>query len=153
MAKKKWIDVIKLDKGEIDEFLKNNRHGTLSFAGDQPYALPMGYTYAKGTVLMGVITTGRKMKCLRNSNKVCYTVCKPRWETPKMKDRCTSLVIEGTLEEVKNRADYGFKSPPLEGMQLYRIKVTKMGARRCNRRPCEFDAQIRAAAEKEKSEA
>jgi hypothetical protein len=123
-------------------------------AGDKPYAIPMGYTYVKGTVLMGVITSGRKMKCLKANNKVCFTVCKPRWESPKMKDRCTTCVMEGTLVEVNDKertAVYGFKSAPLPGMQLHKLKVSRMGARKCNRRPCEFDGQILAAAEKEQS--
>lgn len=61
-------------------------------AGAQPYALPMDY--------------------LKNSSTICFTICKPRWETENLKIPCTSIVIEGSLEEIKNRAYYGITVPP-----------------------------------------
>lgn len=128
----------KLTKNETDTFLKNNQHGILSMAGDKPYALPMGYTYRRKTILLGLVTTGRKMKYLKERKKVCFTICKPRWETPKLKIPCTSLIIEGSLAEVKNRSYYGFKSKISDKVQLYKMKVAKTGARKCNRKPCEL---------------
>ena len=131
-----------LTKNEIDKFLKSNLYGTLSMVGKKPYGLPMGYYYKKKTVLLGLVPTGRKMKYLKDNKKVCFTICKPRWETPKLKTSCTSVVIEGTLEEVNNMSYYNLKSEISEEIKkitkLYKIRVARMGARKCNRKPCEL---------------
>ena len=131
----------KLSKNEIEKFLKNNQHGILSMAGNNPYALPMGYMYKRKTILLGMVTTGRKMKYLKKSKNICFTICTPRWFTPKLKIPCTTLVIEGSLEEIKNRSYYGLKTTIPKTVQLYKLKASKMGARRCNRKPCEVLAK------------
>lgn len=131
----------KLTKNEIDKFLKNNKHGILSMAGDKPYALPMGYMYKRKSILLGLVTTGRKIKYLKKSKNICFTICMPRWLTPKLKTPCTTLVIEGLLEEIKNRSYYGLKIDIPKTVQTYKIKVKKMGARKCNRKPCELLAK------------
>ena len=138
-------DFKNLTKREIDAFLKDNQHGILSMAGDKPYALPMGYMYRRKTVLLGLATTGgmitvgRKMKYLKESKNICFTICKPRWYVEKLKVPCTTLVIEGTLEKINNRSYYGLKKIPKNiKLKLYKIKVSKLGARKCNRKPCEL---------------
>ena len=130
-----------LTKNQTDTFIKNNRHGILAFAGDKPYSLPMGYIYRRKTFLLGLVATGRKMKYLKESKKVCFTICKPRWETPDQKTPCTTLVLEGSLEEVTNRSYYGLKGKIPENVQLYKLKTSKTGARKCNRKPCELFAK------------
>jgi len=134
-------DTKNLTRSEITAFLKNNRHGILSMAGDRPYALPMGYMYRRGAILLGLTNAGRKMACLAKCRNICFTVCKPRWETEQLKTPCTSIVIEGSLEEISNRAYYGIKGTPPENSRLYRIKTAVLGARKCNRRPCELFVQ------------
>lgn len=138
-------DYKKLSAGEIDRFFKNNQHGILSFAGSRPYALPMGYMYRKKTILLGLaasggmVTAGRKMNYIKKSKNICFTICKPRWHVEKLKEPCTTLVIEGKLEEVKDRLYYGIKKMPANlELKLYKINVTEMGARKCNRKPCEL---------------
>ena len=131
----------KLSKNEIEKFLKNNKHGILSMAGDKPYALPMGYMYKRKSLLLGFVTTGRKMKYLKKSKNICFTICKPRWYVDKLKDPCTTLVIEGSLEELKNRSYYGLTMDIPKNVQTYKLKVAKMGARKCNRKPCELFAK------------
>ena len=138
-------DFKNLTKREIDTFLKNNQHGILSMAGDKPYALPMGYMYRRKTILLGLATTGgmvtagKKMKYLKKSKNICFTICKPRWYVERLKVPCTTLVIEGTLEEINNRSYYGLKKIPENiKLKLYKIKVSKLGARKCNRKPCEL---------------
>ena len=132
----------KLSKEEIDKFLKNNSRGVLAFDGDTPYCLPMGYLYKRKAILLGMYPTGRKAKYLEKSRKVCFTVYKARAETPDLKTPCTSLVIEGTLEEVTNRSYYGIKRDIPEGLVLYRIKAGKMGARKCARK-CSLLAKMK----------
>ena len=138
-------DFKKLTDREIVTFLKDNQHGILSLAGDKPYALPMGYMYKRKTILLGLatagsmVTAGKKMKYLEKSKNICFTICKPRWYTQKLKVPCTTLVIEGTLEEITNRSYYGLKKIPESAkLKLYKIIVTKRGARKCNRKPCEI---------------
>jgi len=138
-------DYKSLTKSEIDTFLRNNQHGILALAGDKPYALPMGYMYKRKAILLGLatagsmVTTGRKMNYLQASKQVCFTVCKPRWYGETVKTPCTTLIIEGSLEEVTNRSYYGIKKiPQTVQLKLYKIKVAKMGARKCNRKPCEL---------------
>lgn len=131
-------DYKKLTQNEVDKFFKNNRHGILSMAGDQPYALPIAYLYKRKTVILGMLRTGRKMKYFKKSKNICFTICKPRWEVPNLKNPCTTLVIEGSLEQVNNKSYYGLKMPIPENSQLYKIKVSKLGARKCNRKPCEL---------------
>lgn len=137
-------DYKNLTAREIDSFLKNNRHGILSLAGSKPYALPMGYIYRKKTILLGLaagggmVTAGRKMNYLAKSKNICFTICTPRWHVEKLKEPCTTLVIEGRLEEVKDRSYYGIKKmPATTELKLYTIHIAEMGARKCNRKPCE----------------
>jgi nitroimidazol reductase NimA-like FMN-containing flavoprotein (pyridoxamine 5'-phosphate oxidase superfamily) len=138
-------DYKNLSAREIDRFLKNNQHGILSLAGSKPYALPMGYMYRRKTILMGLaasggmVTAGRKMDCLKKSKNICFTICTPRWHVEKLKEPCTTLVIEGRLEEVKDGSYYGIKKLPAKlDLKLYKIHVAQMGARKCNRKPCEL---------------
>ncbi len=131
----------KLTKQQTEQFLKENQYGILSFAGDKPYALPMGYFYKRKTILLGITTTGKKEEYLKNSTNICFTISKPRWLVAELKVPCTSVVVEGMLVEVSNRSYYGIKSPPSPDMQLYRIKVSSLGARKCNRKPCELFAE------------
>jgi len=139
-----------LTDAEREEFLKENQHGMLAFAGEEPYAVPMGYGYKKGTVLLGFATGGRKMDCFQGSPKVCFTVCKPRWYTPDLKESCTSVILEGELEEVTDFAHYGIAEiaprPPGEFQpKRYRIKVSKLGTRKCLQTPCELFAEQEAS--------
>ena len=150
-------DYKKLSKVEIEKFIKDNQHGILSMAGDKPYALPMGYLYKRKTFLLGVVATGgmsvegRKMKYLAQSKKICFTVCRPRWFVEKLKNPCTTLVVEGELVVVTNPSYFGVKTIPSDvDMKLYKIKIDKMGARKCNRKPCELFADVKTSSKQKK---
>lgn len=126
-----------LTDAEKEEFIKNNMHGILSFAGDDPYAIPLGYMYRKGDLLMG-FGPGRKTDYLKKNRKVCFTICRPRWFSPNFKESCTTIIVEGQLEEVTDRSYYDVKIP--EGAvnaHLYVIKPTNVGARKCLQDPCD----------------
>ena len=138
----------KLTNAELIGFLNANRHGILSFAGKTPYALPMGYLYREKTLLLCLTDEGKKMERLRKNKAVCYTICKPRWETEKLKTPCTSVVIEGKLEAVKDKSVYGLGSKKFENMTLYKLCIAEMGARKCIRKPCELFAGKSGAAVK-----
>lgn len=101
-----------LTPAEIDAFIKDNQWGSLAFTGDDPYAIPVAYRYVKGDVLLGLTSTGRKMDYLKASRNVCFVICKPRWQTPDYKESCTSVIIEGELEEVTDISYYGLGALP-----------------------------------------
>ena len=136
----------KLTNAELTTFLNANRHGILAFAGKTPYALPMGYMYKEKMLLLCLTEEGKKMERIRKNKAVCYTICKPRWETEGLKTPCTSVVIEGKLEAVKDKSVYGLGTKKLENMTLYKINIAEMGARKCNRKPCELFAGKSSAA-------
>ena len=128
-----------LAPAEIDAFLKDNQWESLTFTGGDPYAIPMGYMYKRGDVLLGLTSTGRKMNYLKKSHKICFLVCKPRWQTPDLKESCTSLIIEGELKEVTDRVYYGLSPEPTNpGGALYRLEISRTGTRKCTTVPCEI---------------
>ena len=136
----------KLTNAELITFLNTNKHGILALSGRTPYALPMGYIYREKTLLLCLTDEGKKMERIRKNKAVCYTICKPRWETEALKTPCTSVVIEGKLETVKDKSVYGLGSKKLENMTLYKLAIAEMGARKCNRKPCELFAGKSSAA-------
>jgi nitroimidazol reductase NimA-like FMN-containing flavoprotein (pyridoxamine 5'-phosphate oxidase superfamily) len=136
----------KLTNAELITFLNANRHGILAFAGRTPYALPMGYIYREKTLLLCLTDEGKKMERIKKNKAVCYTICKPRWETEALKTPCTSVVIEGKLETVKDKSVYGLGTKQFAKMQLFKLAINELGARKCNRKPCELFAGKSSAA-------
>ena len=119
-----------LTDAEKEEFLKKNYWGILSFAGAEPYAIPVGYQYVKGDILLGFAPTGRKIGYVNKSRSVCFVVCQPSKLSPESKEAYpyNTIIIEGELEDVTDRAYYGL--PPLpegyKGMS-FRIKQKSVG--------------------------
>lgn len=133
-----------LTEADREEFILNNNHGFLAFAGVTPYTVPVAYFYRKGTFIIGLATPGRKMDYLEKSRKVCFTISKPTVETG-FKESCTGVMVEGELEELTDRAYYGFGPRPAGGSGiLFKIRVDKIGSRKCTVKPCQvFTANVR----------
>jgi nitroimidazol reductase NimA-like FMN-containing flavoprotein (pyridoxamine 5'-phosphate oxidase superfamily) len=127
-----------LNDAEREAFIKDNMHGILSFAGDDPYAIPLGYMYIKDSLLVG-FGPGKKMDYLNKSRKVCFTICRPRYLSPNFKESCTTLILDGQLEEVADPSYYGVKMPEgsVDG-HLYLIKPTSESTRKCLQDPCDL---------------
>lgn len=124
-----------LPDAEKEAFLQDNFWGILSFAGDEPYALPMGYRYIKGDVLLGFAPTGRKMGYVNKSRNICFVICRPTTLSSDSKEAYpfTTVIIEGELEDITetDRASYGL--PPLPAgakVALYRLKQKRVGTQR-----------------------
>jgi len=125
-----------LTDAEKEAFLTENFWGILSFTGDDPYAIPIGYMYRKGDVLMGLSPTGRKMEYVNKSRNVCFTICQPTTlcrATAQSPDPIeaypfNTVIIEGELEDVTDRAYYGLE-PQIEGYKggLFRIRQKRVG--------------------------
>ena len=126
-----------LTDAEREKFIKENTHGVLSFAGDDPYAIPLGCMYRKGSFLMG-FGPGKKIEYLEKSNKVCFTICRPRYLSPDHKESCTTLIVNGVLEEVEDPSYYDIKMPEMTDVQLYIIKPTSESTRKCLQNPCDL---------------
>jgi len=121
-----------LTDAEKEAFLKDNFWGILSFAGDEPYAIPVGYQYIKGDILLGFAPTGRKMEYVNKSRDICLVICRPTAlsSDPKEAYPFTTVIIEGELEDITatDRASYGL--PPLPAgvkVGLFRIKQKRVG--------------------------
>ncbi len=129
-----------LTDAERDEFITENNSGILCFAGEEPYGVPMGCMYKKGTVILGFSGSGRKLDYAKRNPKVCYTICRPRKTTPNLEKACTSVILEGELEEITDMAYYDMDKIPNmpEDIILFRIKVNKLGAKICLQEPCEL---------------
>jgi hypothetical protein len=139
-----------LTNDEREAFLNDNIYGILSFNGDKPYAIPVDYYYRKGTILISLDIPGKKVSYLEKSSKICFTICKPRWQTPNYKEPCISVIVEGELEEVADRTYYDLPaiSEKAKGSVIsYRIREDEMSAKKCIIPPkdCDFFARQKAA--------
>jgi len=114
---------------EKEEFLKSNYWGILSFAGNEPYAIPVGYQYVKGDILLGFQPVGRKQTYIDKSKKVCMVICRPSKLAAQSKDAYpyNTVIIEGELEII-DRAKYGLPPVPAgyKG-QSFRLKQKAIG--------------------------
>ncbi len=116
---------------EKEEFLKKNYWGILSFAGAEPYAIPVGQQYIKGDILLGFAPKGRKIGYVNKSRSVCFVVCQPSKLSPNSSEAYpyNTVIIDGELEDVTDRAYYGL--PPLpegyKGGMAFRIKQKSVG--------------------------
>ncbi len=126
-----------LTDAEREKFIKENTHGVLSFAGDDPYAIPLGCMYRKGSFLMG-FGPGKKIDYLNKSSKVCFTICRPRYLSPNHKESCTTLIVNGVLEEVEDPSYYDVNMPKVTDVHLYVIKPTSESTRKCLQDPCDL---------------
>ncbi|MFB6124884.1 MAG: pyridoxamine 5'-phosphate oxidase family protein [Halanaeroarchaeum sp.] len=87
---------------EVDEFLASAGYGTLAFAGDPPYAVPMSYGFDPeervAYVHMGAFAGSEKMDRLEESSSVSLVVS--RYRGP---DQWRSAVVDGTLHPISSR--------------------------------------------------
>ena len=119
-----------LTDDEKEAFIKDNFWGILSFAGDEPYAIPVGYQYIKGDILLGFAPKGRKIGYVNKSRNVCLVICRPS-KLSSSSQECypyNTVIIEGELEDVTDRSYYGL--PPLpEGYEglAFRLKEKRAG--------------------------
>jgi hypothetical protein len=132
-----------MTSAEISAFIKENQHGVLAFAGDEPYALPMGYTYRRDTFLVGLTSPGAKWQFVEKDPRVCFTICRPRWHTEGKKVACSTVIVKGKLELLLDRAAYGLSAKMNAtmdemGIRTFVIAGGVLTSRRCTRRPCEL---------------
>ena len=90
-----------LSRGEIDEFLRDQRIARLGcHAGGVTYVVPLIYAYEDGAVV-AVTTEGRKTTMLRENPRVCVEVDEYDVDG---KGSWRSVVAHGTYEELAGDA-------------------------------------------------
>ncbi len=129
-------EVRELTDAERDAFISDVRIGTLAFAGDKPYALPLGSKYAKGTVLIDMARRpGEKWDCVNKSRTVCWVM----WQygkdsnVPSLKEQqYTSVIIKGELEEVTDDK-YSYyelpSTPASSAVAWFALKTSSVGTK------------------------
>jgi hypothetical protein len=128
-----------LTDAEKEAFLKDNRFGVLSFAGDKPYAIPVAYKYIKETLVFVMLRTGRKLDYIKKNPNVCFGVWQMGEQStvPSLKEqRYSSIILEGELEEATeaNWSYYELPTPP-EGVDLvaFILKPNTVGTLSANK--------------------
>jgi len=58
----------------MEQLLREEVLGYLGLAGDQPYVVPLNYSYADGKLLFHSALTGQKLDAIRENPRVCFTV-------------------------------------------------------------------------------
>ncbi len=125
-----------LTDAELAAFITDVRIGTLAFAGDKPYALPLGSRYAKGTVLIDMARRpGEKWDCVNKSRTVCWVM----WQygkdsnVPSLKEQqWTSVILKGELEEVTDDkySYYELPSTPASSVVAWHaLKTSSVGTK------------------------
>ncbi len=59
---------------EMEQILREEVLGYLGVAGEQPYVVPLNYSYSEGKLLFHCALTGRKLDAIRANPRVCFTV-------------------------------------------------------------------------------
>jgi len=129
-------EVRELTDAEREAFIADVRAGVLVFTGDEAYAVPLGFRYAKGTILLSLPKEpGRKWDYINKNRKVCFVI----WQygehsnVPSLKrQRYSSVMIEGEVEEITDDQWSYYELPPKpEGVDLvlFALKVYKVGTR------------------------
>ena len=118
---------------EKEAFLKDNRVGAMSFAGDKPYGVPVAYTYIKGTMVFVMLRTGRKLDYIKKNPNVCFNIWQMGKQStvPSLKEqRYSSIILEGELAEVTATEWSKYELPTIpEGVDIvaFRLKVNTVG--------------------------
>jgi nitroimidazol reductase NimA-like FMN-containing flavoprotein (pyridoxamine 5'-phosphate oxidase superfamily) len=128
------METRELTDAERAAFIADVRIGILAFAGDKPYAVPLGSMYAKGTVLIDMAgTSGEKWDYVNKSRTVCWVM----WQfgkdsnVPSLKEQMyTSVILKGELEEVTDdKLSYYELPPKAEGSSVvwFALKTSSVG--------------------------
>ncbi len=122
-----------LTDAEKEALLTDNVWGILSFAGDVPYAIPVGYRYRKGYIIFGLDAKGRKMDYINKSRSACLVVCRPASLSLVRKEYhpLKTVIVEGELEDMAETelAYYNMPSRLPEGVNvaLFKMKPKRVG--------------------------
>lgn len=97
--------MIEMTEKQVDALLNQARIGRLCMAGPdgRPYALPIPFCWADGSVYVRLPLTGRKGEILSVNPLVCFEVD----EFTDCLDHYASVLVEGRLVEVTSHEEKG----------------------------------------------
>jgi len=64
------------DKELMEQIVRAGDIGYLAFASDEPYVIPINYTYSNGRLLFHCALEGRKLDLIRADPRVCMAVAR-----------------------------------------------------------------------------
>lgn len=89
--------VISISQSECEELLKRVSFGRLGCSlENQPYVIPIGFSYEKPNHVVAFSTLGKKIKWMRQNPKVCLEV-----DEIANHSNWTSVVLEGNFLELQ----------------------------------------------------
>jgi nitroimidazol reductase NimA-like FMN-containing flavoprotein (pyridoxamine 5'-phosphate oxidase superfamily) len=93
-----------LSRKEVDDFLKSQKVGLLTLAGDRkPYAVPLAYSYDNGIIYLTMRPIGRKMEHISKNRSACFVVFWMPADFGLTNMKWTSVICEGELEQITDR--------------------------------------------------
>jgi nitroimidazol reductase NimA-like FMN-containing flavoprotein (pyridoxamine 5'-phosphate oxidase superfamily) len=141
--------MIDMTTDQITDLLNSSLIGRLCMVDpdNQPYAIPMPFCWANGSIYLRVPLTGRKGRALSHCDRVCFEIDRYTQNL----DSYASVLVEGRLLEVTDLAEkqhvcalntvkytrlrnghrpgHGRHTPP-EQVPLRRIAVARLSGRR-----------------------
>ena len=142
------------DKECMERILCEGDIGHLAFVSDEPYVIPINYTYSRGRILFHCALEGKKLDLIRTNPRVCFEassqeghpaphaadVCDAPWESVLCwgEARIVDDLEErqAILEEFQERYDYpkGARNPVtperVKGCGAVEITVRRMTGRK-----------------------
>ena len=98
------------DKQLMEQILQAENIGYLGLSGDEPYVVPLNYTYTEGRILFHCALAGRKLDMIRANPWVCFAVSRQASEpTEHFGELCStpyeSVICWGTARVVEDLAE------------------------------------------------
>jgi nitroimidazol reductase NimA-like FMN-containing flavoprotein (pyridoxamine 5'-phosphate oxidase superfamily) len=73
----------------METILREGDLGYLTFVSDEPYGIPINYTYSGGRILFHCALEGKKLDLIRGNPRVCFAVCRQEGHpTPHAGEAC-----------------------------------------------------------------
>ena len=135
-----------MTESELASFLHESKTGVLCLIdGDRPYAVPLEHVYRDSHLYFVVSAKDdrRKLRCIKQNNRVCYVIYESRRERPeliKKNQLCRSLIIEGSVVPSRvKELDLGDRKVQL---QILKMKLDHIGYWRCPTDSCTLKPHI-----------
>ncbi|MGQ9732801.1 MAG: pyridoxamine 5'-phosphate oxidase family protein [Candidatus Zipacnadales bacterium] len=138
----------------MERILYEGDIGYLAFVSDEPYVIPINYTYSKGRILFHCALKGKKLDLIRADPRVCFAVSRQQGQpAPHASKACNNpfesvlcwgeaCIIDDLAERAAILAEFQarYNHPPgtrqpitpdrVKGCGAVEITVTKMTGRK-----------------------
>lgn len=109
--------VISISRSECEELLKRGSLGRIACSSeDQPYVVPIGFSYESPSHIYTFSTFGKKIEWMRRNPKVCLEV-----DEIANRSNWSSVVIEGTFVELSEPEYTVQKQRAIEKLQEFSL--------------------------------